>query len=121
MVKMKKLKLRPSARDKRRYFLVRAKNSDIENAILDYVGVLGFAKSCYLKVDVSREKKWASNRHDPAGPNLGKGYMIGSCLVGSLEEVRAGLAFVGIRIEKVSGTLKGLREKGGKLAHGLHG
>ena len=100
MVKIKKLKLKPSARDKRRYFLVRAKSSDVEDAILDYVGILGFARSAYLKVDVSRDKKW----------NLKRGLIIGSCLVKSLDEVRASLALVGIRIERVSGTLRGLRE-----------
>lgn len=97
--KIRKLKLRPSARDKRRYFLVRATGGKVEDAILDYVGVLGFAKAAYLKVDVSREKKW----------NLERGYMIGSCLVKSLDDVRAALALVGIRVERVSGTLKGLR------------
>ncbi|NPE26978.1 hypothetical protein HNV12_03165 [Methanococcoides sp. SA1] len=101
MVKVKKLKLRPSARDKRRYFLVRATNKKVEDAILEYIGVLGFARSAYMKVDVSRDKKW----------KLGKGYMIGSCLVKSLDDVRAALGFVGIEIEKVSGTLKGLRGK----------
>jgi hypothetical protein len=93
--KIKKLKLRPSARDKRRYFLVKAKTEDVEDAILDYVGVLGFARSAYLKV-VSKDFP---------------GHLVGSCLVKSLDEVRAGLALAGIRIEKVSGTLKGLGEK----------
>ncbi len=101
MAKIKKLRLKPSARDKRRYFLVRAKNSDVEDAILDYVGVLGFAKSAYLKVNVSHDKRW----------KLRKGLMVGSCLTGSLNEVRAALCLNGISIEKVSGTLKGLRGK----------
>lgn len=92
---MKKLKLRPSARDKRRYFLVRASNVKVENAILDYIGVLGFAKSAYLRV-VTKEFP---------------GMLVGSCLVKSLDEVRAGLALAGIRIERVSGTLKGLKGK----------
>ena len=95
--KIKKLKLRPSARDKRRYFLVRAKNGDVEDAILDYVGVLGFAKSAYLEV-----------RGSGVG---GRDYIIGSCLVKSLDEVRAGLALAGIGVERVSGTLKGLKAK----------
>jgi RNase P/RNase MRP subunit POP5 len=90
---VKKLKLKPSAKDKRRYFLVKATNQKIETAILEYIGVLGFAKSAYMKV----------NSKDFAGK------LIGSCLVKSLEDVRASLAFVGIRIEKVSGTLKGLK------------
>lgn len=100
MAKVKKLRLKPSARDKRRYLLIKASNSDIEDAILDYIGILGFAKSAYMKVDVSREAKW----------KLDKGYIIGSCLVKSLDEVRAALALAGINIERVSGTLKSLRE-----------
>ena len=39
------------------------------------------------------------------------GKTVGSCLTKSLNDVRAALAMAGIRIEKVSGTLKGL---GGK-------
>ena len=93
--KIKKLKLRPSARDKRRYFLVKASNDAVENAILDYVGVLGFARSSYLRV---------FTKDFP-------GKLVGSCLVKSLDEVRAGLALAGISVEKVSGTLKGLRGK----------
>ena len=96
--KIKKLKLRPSARDKRRYFLVRATNAKVEAAILDYVGVLGFARSAYKQV--------AGCRLQVAG----RGMLVGSCLVKSLDEVRAGLALAGIRVEKVSGTLKGLRK-----------
>ena len=95
MIKKKRLRLKPSARDKRRYFLVRASNARVEKAILDYVGVLGFAKAAYMQVEGGRLK-------------VEGGLIVGSCLVKSLEDVRAALAFVGIRIEKVSGTLKGL-------------
>jgi len=91
--KIKKLKLKPSARDKRRYFLVRATNARVETLILEYIGVLGFAKSAYMKVN---------SKEFP-------GQLIGSCLVKSLDDVRAALAFGGIKIEKVSGTLKGLK------------
>tara|TARA_Y100000034_G_C6727409_1_gene322073 strand:+ start:462 stop:740 length:279 start_codon:yes stop_codon:yes gene_type:complete len=91
MVKI--LKLKPSAKDKRRYFLVKATNQKVEAAILEYVGVLGFAKSAYMKVS---SKDFS-------------GKLVGSCLVKSLEDVRASLAFAGIKVEKVSGTLKGLK------------
>ena len=95
MVKLKKLKLRPSARDKRRYFLVKANNKSVEKAILEYVGVLGFAKSAYVKVNT----KEFQNK------------LVGSCLVKSLDDVRTSLALAGIKIEKASGTLKGLKGK----------
>ena len=63
---VKKLKLKPSARDKRRYFLVSGvSNRKIEESILDYIGVLGFAKSAYMFVKKKDSK------------------VIGSCLVGS--------------------------------------
>jgi len=95
--KIKKLKLRPSARDKRRYFLVRATNEKVEKAILKYIGILGFARSAYLEV---------------RGSGVGsRGYLVGSCLVKSLDEIRAALALDGIKVEKVSGTLKGLKGK----------
>lgn len=95
MVKVKKLRLKPSARDKRRYFLVGATSLKVEEAILEYIGVLGFAKSAYMKV---------STKEFP-------GKTVGSVLVGSLEDVRAALALGGIEIGKVSGTLKGLNGK----------
>jgi hypothetical protein len=90
MGKIRKLKLKPSARDKRRYFLASGSNAKIEKAILEYIGVLGFGRAAYMFVKKSGAKS------------------VGSCLVKSLEDVRAALAFKGIRIEKVSGTLKGL-------------
>ncbi len=92
--KIRKLKLRPSARDKRRYFLVRASNKKVEDAILEYIGVLGFAKSAYMKV-VTKDFS---------------GYLVGSCSVKSLDDVRAALSFAGISVVKVSGTLKGLKK-----------
>ncbi len=91
MVVAKRLKLKPSARDKRRYFLVSgAYNTGVENASLEYLGVLGFAKSAYLYVKRSKER------------------IVGSCLRGAVEDVRAALAFKKMKIDKVSGTLKGL-------------
>jgi len=93
MAKIKKLKLRPSARDKRRYFLVGASNEQVEKAILDYVGALGLSKSAYMKV-VTKDFP---------------GKLVGSCLAKSLDKVRAALALAGIRVERVSGTLKALK------------
>lgn len=95
MGKIKKLKLKPSARDKRRYFLVGASNEKVEKMILEYIGVLGFAKSAYVEV---KSNDFPSKT-------------VGSCLVGSLNDVRAALALGGIRIERVSGTLKSLKGK----------
>lgn len=90
---VKKLKLKPSARDKRRYFLTSCEdNEKIEKVILEYLGVLGFAKAAYMfvkKID---------------------GKVVGSCLRESLEDVRASLAFKKIEILKVSGTIKGLEK-----------
>jgi hypothetical protein len=95
MVKIKRLKLKPSSRDKRRYFLIGANNAKVEAAILEYIGVLGFAKSAYMVVSAKGFS----------------GKTVGSCLTKGLNDIRAALAMAGIRIEKVGGTLKGL---GGK-------
>jgi RNase P/RNase MRP subunit POP5 len=88
---MKKLKLKPSARDKRRYFIVECdSNEKIEKAILEYIGVLGFAKSAYKFVKSE------------------KGKIVGSCLREELNNVRAALFMAGFSIKKVSGTIAGL-------------
>ena len=92
-MKIKRLKLKPSARDKRRYFLTKSTPEKMMAAILEYVGVLGVAKSAYLPV---KDKEI-------------KDFTIGSCLVKSLDDIRAALALKGIKIEKVSGTIKGLK------------
>ena len=87
----KRLKLKASQRDNRRYLLILERdNEKIEKAILDYIGILGFAKSAYM----------------PVKGVAGK--FIGSVRRESLNEVRASLALAGISVSKVSGTLKGL-------------
>lgn len=87
-----KLSLKPSSRDKRRYFIVDSSPKKVEESLLKYLGILGFAKAAYMEVK----------------SNELSGQTIGSCLVDSLEDVRAGLSLFGVRITKVSGTLKGL-------------
>lgn len=90
----KRLKLKPSARDNRRYFLIDCKeNKEIEKAILDYIGILGFAKSAYMFVKKENEK------------------IIGSCLRENLDPVLASLAFAKLNVLKVSGTLKALGQR----------
>ncbi len=94
MNKPKKLKLKPSARDNRRYFLVIEKNKEkIEEAILDYIGILGIAKSAYFPVKETENG------------------IIGSCLREELNNVLASLAFANLHVSRVSGTIKGLRTK----------
>ena len=86
------LKLKSSAKDNRRYLIISASNEKIEEAILKYIGVLGFAKAAYMKVD---EKN---------------GKTIGAVKRESLEDVKAALVLAGINVEKVSGTLAGLKK-----------
>ena len=75
--------------------MIEASNARVEAAILEYIGILGFAKSAYMVVSTKGFS----------------GKTVGSCLTKSLNDVRAALAMAGIRIEKVSGTLKGLNSK----------
>ena len=88
--------LKPSHREKKRYLLVECKDATkekIEKAILDYIGILGFAKaSPQLIKKTSKGLILAINRK-------------------SLNEIRASLLLSGkkIAIKRVSGTLKSLK------------
>jgi len=82
--------LKPSMREKKRYLLLEGKFSkkQVEEAILKYVGVLGYAKA---------SPQWISPRILAVNRK-------------SLNNVRASLVFAkGVSIKKVSGTLKKLR------------
>jgi len=86
----KKLKLIPSQRDNRRYFFMNSEDKDrIEKSILDYIGVLGYSKSAFMFIEQNNK-------------------LIGSCLREGLNDVRASLAWKGIKIQKASGTIAGL-------------
>ena len=94
-----KFKLKKSLRTKKRYLLLEAKNKDeIEKIILDYIGILGWAKA------------------SPGFPNLFKyktDKIVLSINTKSLTEIRAAfeISNAKIKILKVSGTLKGLLGK----------
>ena len=96
-----KLKIKSSARIKKRYLLIEAhKKEDIEKSILDYLGILGFAKAA--PVFVEPFNKINSNN------------FILSVDRKELSNIRAAfeLSHDKIKIIRVSGTLKGLfREK----------
>ena len=95
MQKNKQLKLKKSARDKRRYFLIDETNEEkIEKAILDYIGILGFAKANYLRVKTKEFKNKT----------------IGSCTREEQNKVHAALSLSGIKVLKISNTIKGLRK-----------
>ncbi|MCH7568559.1 MAG: hypothetical protein IIA87_04010 [Nanoarchaeota archaeon] len=86
------LKLKPSAKLRRRYLLISGRKDDTEKAILDYIGILGWAKAAPVFV----KKKGANyilavNRKE-------------------IDRIRGALALSSdkIRVLKVSGTLKGL-------------
>ena len=86
------MKLKPSARPDRRYLLIEAKSKEeVEKAILDYIGVLGWAKAAPVFVDVGKEMILCVNRKE-------------------VDNVRAALELCegNIKVKRVSGTLKGL-------------
>ena len=85
--------LKPSHREKKRYLLVEGKDADkknIEDAILEFIGVLGYAEA---GINFIEDKKiiFAVNRK-------------------SLDKIRASFLLSGkdIKIIKVSGSLKNL-------------
>lgn len=90
-----KLKVKPSAKINRRYLLLNAKDkSSVEKVILDYIGMLGWAKAVPHFVE-NLEKK-----------------LILAIERKSLEDIRAAFEISSekIKIQKVSGTLKGLKK-----------
>jgi len=80
--------LKPSHREKKRYLLIEnAGEKEIEKAILDYIGILGYAKASPKIISRSENKIiLAINRKE-------------------LDRVRAGFLFCNIKIKKVSGSL----------------
>ena len=93
---MKKLKLSSTLRDKKRYLAVRFKDTsreDLESAVLDFLGELGFAKSAMQVVKISEKGAIISVNRDYVQP------------------VKASLALMQKQVvtKGVSGTLKGLQ------------
>jgi len=86
-----KLKLKPSMRDSKRYLLVKGRKEDIEKSIMDYIGILGWAKASPVFLEKDNNLILCINR-------------------GELNNVRAGfeLSESNIEVRKVSGTIKGL-------------
>ena len=86
------LKVKPSSRIHLRYLKIKAKSKeDVEKAVLDYLGILGWAKSRpYFVKNTPDEIILAVERK-------------------MLNDVKAAFALVeGIKVLRVSGTLKGL-------------
>ena len=86
--------LKPSMRENKRYLLVKGENlrTNIEKAILEFIGVLGMSKAGLSYIQVNKNSAIISvNR-------------------GAVNNVRASLCVwpSKITVEKISGTLKGL-------------
>ena len=92
MERKKERNLKKSLRESRRYLLLEISNKknikeNVEKAVLDYVGVLGYSKSSlvWIKDDIL-----AVNRKE-------------------VDKIKAGLIISGIKVKKISGSLKGLK------------
>ncbi len=87
-----KLKTKPSAKIKRRYLLIQGTKEKVEKAILDYIGILGYAKASPQFVKTKSKN------------------LVLAIETKSLIEVRAAFEISPqkIKILKVSGTLKAL-------------
>ena len=86
----KEKNLKPSMRENKRYLLIGGNmaKEEIEKAILDYVGILGWAKACPVFVS---HNILAVNRQE-------------------VDKIKASLELAKIRVKRVSGTLKGLEK-----------
>jgi RNase P/RNase MRP subunit POP5 len=88
--------LKPSMKEKKRYLLIKGKNlkKNIEKSILDFIGILGMSKTGL---------SWIKSSNNSAIICINRGMV---------DKVRASLSICPekITIEKVSGTIKGLRK-----------
>ena len=87
------MKLRASAKIKRRYLLIEGNKEEVEKAILDYIGILGWAKAMPVFVLPKKGER-----------------IILSVDRKELTNVRAGFEAspYKIKVLRVSGTIKGL-------------
>lgn len=88
--------LKPSHREKKRYLLIKGKDAnwkDIEETILEFTGVLGFAEASPLSIKTGYE------------------WIIISVNRKSVDKIRAGflMSSKDLRIDRVSGTIKKLK------------
>ncbi len=89
--------LKPSHREKKRYLLIKGKDADkktIEEVILEFIGVLGYAETCpqFIKSNEKDKIILAVNRN-------------------AVDKIRAGflMSEKDLEIIRVSGTLKKLK------------
>ncbi|HEB47206.1 MAG TPA: hypothetical protein ENI22_01945 [Candidatus Pacearchaeota archaeon] len=85
--------LKPSIREKKRYLLVKGNIKDVEKSILEGIGVLGMSKTGFGWIKTGKESAVISINRE------------------ALNNVRASFAIwpKKIEVEKVSGTLRGLK------------
>lgn len=80
-------KLKPSMRENKRYILTDKGKEQVEKAILDFIGILGYGKA---GISFISDKILACNREE-------------------VDKIRGALVSAGIRVIRVSGTIKGVR------------
>lgn len=89
--------LKPSMREKKRYLFIKGKNLKecVEKAVLEFVGVRGLAKAGLNWIKSEKENAIISINRE------------------AVNDIRASLCIwpEKITVERISGTLKGLREK----------
>lgn len=89
--------LKPSARERKRYLLVKGKNLklNIEKAILEFIGVLGMSKASLNFIKSNKDSAIISVNRE------------------AVDDVRASLVVFSDKMEvtKVSGSIKGLGKK----------
>lgn len=88
------LKINSALRLKRRYLLIKSSKENVERAILDYIGILGWAKANPVFVKQDREECVLAVTRE------------------SINDIRASFAVDAgdIEVLRVSGTLKGLEK-----------
>ena len=113
-----KLNVKPSQRIKRRYLLIEGSKENIEKAILDYLGALGWAKASpiFVKSEIKKSlrsfRTFGCSRHDVKCLDM-KNNIILAVSRSEVDNVRAAFESSSseIRVLGISGTLKGLTKR----------
>ena len=92
-VKIVRLKLLPSLKEKKHYLVFSGEKEKVEKSLLEFLGILGFAKANPVIVEIK------------------KNYGILSFNSKYADEIRTAFAFSNIRTLGISGTIKKAKEK----------
>lgn len=90
---MKKLKLMPTLKEKKHYLVFQGDKDKADKALLEFLGILGYAKASPMLIESKKDKGIISFNSKYA------------------DEVKSALVFYGLHTLGISGTIKRAKQK----------